>query len=311
MSAFPPPTASLVSGIKIAVVLLVPLVAVAIITGGDGVLAATMALLSVTTAIFCDLRQQAVLLPGVVLTGFLATAAYGNPVAVVGVVVLACVVAGLMSRVSAGVYGVVPIAASVLALDQPRQSPTGVAIVMAVMCVYVAIVVAVLKVHFDAVPVTWDVAIRHALVMAVACGGATAVAVHYQWPKSYWLVMTLAVVLRPYATESLVKSERRVVGTIAGAIVAAALSPLPRSLQAVFAAACLALLMTYMIEKNYVLQVTFTTPLVIFLVSTGTVDDTLTLDGLRVLYTVGAAVVGGLLSLALARQQIDETAQPA
>lgn len=310
MSAFPPPTKALISGIKVALVLIVPLAAVAMVTDGDGILPATMALLTVTTVIYCDARQKALLLSGAVLTGVLATAAYGHPVAVVSVVVAACLLAGLMSRLSAGVYGVAPIVAAVLGLDEPQQSPLAVALVMSAVCLYVVAVVAVLKVHFDPQPVPWDVAVRHAVVMAVACGSTTAVAVHYQWPKSYWLVMTLAVVLRPYAVESLVKTRRRVVGTVAGAIVAAGLSPLSRSLQLLFAAVCMALLLAYIIEKNYVLQVTFTTPLVIFLVSTGAVDDTLSLDGLRVLYTVGAAVIGGVVSLALARQQIHAPAQP-
>jgi uncharacterized membrane protein YccC len=144
--------------------------------------------------------------------------------------------------------------------------------------------------------------------MAVACGSATAIAVHYDWPKAYWLVMTLAIVLRPYAAESLTMNRRRVIGTLAGAILAALLSPLPRPVLLLSAAVCMALTLAYLLEKNYVLQVTFMTPMVIFLISSGSVTDTLSLDALRVLYTLGAAVLGGLVSLALVRQADDHTA---
>lgn len=305
-----PPTRAMLTGAKIAGVLIVPLVAAVLLAGGGAILAATMGLLTVTAVVFCDLRQSALLLAGVALTGLLATASYGHPVAVVSVVVATCLLAGLMSRFSAGVYGVAPIVASVLALSPPQQSPWAVAAVIAAVGIYVVVVVTLLKVHLDPQPVPWEVAVRHAVVMAVACGGAAAVAVHYLWPKSYWLVMTLAIVLRPYATESLVKNRRRVVGTLVGAVVAAALSPLPRPLQVVFAALCLTLVLAYAMEQNYVLQVTFSTPLVVFLVSSGAVDDTLSMDGLRVLYTVGAAVIGGVVSLALARDATPASSGP-
>ncbi len=301
MSAFPPPKKALLTGLKITVVVLVPLIAAGLIVGGRAILPAVMGLLCVTFVPYCSTRQSVVLSVSLALTGALASASYGNPVAVVTVVVVVCLAAGLLSRFSAGVYGAGPIVAAVLGLDPPKNQPITVALVMLAVSAFAILVVGLLKVHIDRAPVPFDVAVRHALVMAVACGATTAVAVHYQWPKSYWLVMTLAIVLRPYAIDSLVKNRQRVVGTIAGAVVAAALSPLPRPAQVLFAAICMALMFAYLTEKNYVLQVTFMTPMVVFLVSTGSVDDTLSMDGLRVLYTVGACVVGGLVSLALIR----------
>jgi uncharacterized membrane protein YccC len=226
----------------------------------------------------------------------------------VSLVTLSCLIAGLLSRLSAGVYGLAPIIAAVLALNEPQTSALTAAVVMAAVSLYVVVVVALLKIHVDPQPVPWDVAVRHAAVMAIACGATTAVAVHYEWPKAYWLVMTLAIVLRPYAVDSLERNRHRLIGTLAGATLAAVLSPLPRPILLVSAAICMTLTMAYLLEKNYVLQVTFMTPMVIFLISSGSVDDTLSLDGLRVIYTLGAAVVGGLVSLALVRQADDETA---
>jgi hypothetical protein len=260
-----------------------------------------MALLSVTFSPYCSSRQTIALSAALVLVGGLATAVNGNPVAVVAVVVASCLLAGLSSRLSAGVFGVAPVVAAVLGMDPPRNPTLTVMAVMAAVSLYVLVVVRLLKVHLDRDPVPFDVAIRHAVVMAVACGSATAVALYYDLPKGYWLVMTLAIVLRPYAVDSLAKNRQRIVGTIAGAVVAAAMSPLPRPMQVVFAAICMTLMFAYATLGDYVLQVTFMTPMVVFLISTGAVDDTLSIDGLRVLYTVGACVAGGLVSMALVR----------
>ncbi|MCU0277472.1 MAG: FUSC family protein [Candidatus Nanopelagicales bacterium] len=301
MSAFPPPTKALTAAVKITVVVLVPLVVAVLVLGGRAVVPATMALLSVTFAPYCSSRQTIALSAALVLVGGLATAVNGNPVAVVAVVVASCLLAGLSSRLSAGVFGVAPVVAAVLGMDPPRNPTLTVMAVMAAVSLYVLVVVRLLKVHLDRDPVPFDVAIRHAVVMAVACGSATAVALYYDLPKGYWLVMTLAIVLRPYAVDSLAKNRQRIVGTIAGAVVAAAMSPLPRPMQVVFAAICMTLMFAYATLGDYVLQVTFMTPMVVFLISTGAVDDTLSIDGLRVLYTVGACVAGGLVSMALVR----------
>lgn len=101
MSAFPPAWASVATGSKVAVVLFVPLIAAALIVGGDAILPAVMGLLTITAVPFCTTRQSAILIAGAVLTGYLATLAYGNPLAVVSLVTLSCIVAGLMSRLSA------------------------------------------------------------------------------------------------------------------------------------------------------------------------------------------------------------------
>ena len=298
---FPPPTHLLPTALKITAVVLVPLIVVSWVVGGKAVLPGVLALLSVAFVPYCTTRQAIGMCLALVAVGTVGTAAYGHDLAVIALVVVTCLGAGLLSRFSAGVFGVGPIVAAVAGLDTPKNPPLTVALVMAVVCAYVILVVHLTKVHIDPAPVPFDVATRHAAVMAVACGTATAIALYFDMPKSYWLVMTLAIVLRPYAMDSLVKNRRRIIGTVAGALIAVLLSPLPRSWQMLMAAICMTLMFAYMVQKDYVLQVTFMTPMVIFLVSSGSVDDTFYLDGLRVLYTVGACVAGGLVSMALVR----------
>ena len=86
-----------------------------------------------------------------------------------------------------------------------------------------------------------------------------------------------------------------------GAVLAAGLSPVPHSIQLFLAGVSMVLLIAYALEKDYVLQVTFTTVMLVMLISTGTTDDALEIDGLRVLYTLSASVIGGALALLLVR----------
>lgn len=310
MSSWVPTKKALSTGLILAVVILAPLFGVAYVVGGKGVLAAAMGVMAAAVVPFATFRQTLFLVPALAVAGATAAWAHGNPVAVVSVVVISCLLAGTLSVLSAGIFGVAPIVVAVLALDgADGVSPTQVGLIMLVVGAYVTAVVWILKLHRPPQPIPLVVAVRHALVMAVACGVTTAVAVHFDWPRSYWLVMTMAIVLRPYAQESWQRTRERTIGTVLGAIVAALMSPLPRPWQILFAAFCMMLMFAYLTMGKYALQVTFMTPMVVFLVSSGKVDSTLSLDGLRVLYTISACVIGGLLAMVLARDPAMEAAE--
>lgn len=303
VSTFPPPRKDLLVAGKVTVVLFIPVAAVVVLLGAGAVLPAAMGLLGVSFVPYFSVRGALALSAMLCLVGAAATAANGHGMAVVAVVVCACLLAGLLSRVSGGVYAVAPSVAAVLGLYPTTPfTPLGTAAIMMAVSAYTILVVHMVKIRLDREPVPSEVAIRHAVVMAAGCGAATAVAVHYQLPRSYWLVMTLAIVLRPYAGDSLAKNRQRVVGTILGAAVAAVLSPLPQSLHVLLSAVSMMLMLAYMVRRDYVLQVTFLTPTVIFMVSSDTTASTLTMDWLRVVYTIGAAIVGALVAQALVRE---------
>lgn len=296
----------MITAAKLTVVLLLPIAVALLVFGARAVLPALMGTLAVAVVPYCSVKQALPLIFGLALTGTLATAAYGNVVAVVALVVVACLAAGVLGRISAGVFGMAPIVASVMSLQPPSMPPWEAGLIMLAAGLYVEIAVLLMKVHMAADPVPLKVALRHAVVMAVACGATAAVAVVYAWPHAYWLVMTLAIVLRPYMADSLQRNRQRIVGTVLGAVIALVLSPVPHQWQLLLAAVCMCLMLAYLIEKDYTLQVTFLTPMVIFLVSTGTMSDTLSIGELRVLYTASACIVGGLLAMLLARQQVDD-----
>jgi len=71
---------------------------------------------------------------------------------------------------------------------------------------------------------SWDSAVlRHALRVAVTAGIAAAVTRSFDIERGYWLTLTVVVVLQPYTSATLQRGMQRVVGTVAGAIVAALL----------------------------------------------------------------------------------------
>ena len=301
VAAFPPPKHALYVGVKLTVVLLIPLLAVSYVIGGKALIPAVMGFLSAAVVPYCTRWQAVWFVLGLAVIGGVSTLAARTWWAV-PVVMIACLIAGMASRLSAGVYGVAPIVAAILTLDPPKNPAWVVVLVMIAVGAYVTIVITILKLHVAPTRISWEVAVRHGTVQALACGAATGVALFFDWPKAYWLVMTMAIVLRPYMVDSLKRNRQRVIGTLAGAVIAGLLSPLPRWSQLLLAAVCLTLMFAYLIVKDYVLQVAFMTPMVLFLVSSGTVTDTLNLDGLRVLYTVTGCLIAGMLALLLAKQ---------
>jgi uncharacterized membrane protein YccC len=139
---------------------------------------------------------------------------------------------------------------------------------------------------------------RHALRYGgtAAVGEALVMAVHLV--KGYWVLITIAVVLRPYAAMTLQRTILRCGGTMLGAIIAAGvLVVVERSAGLIAIMFVLALLTFSLISLNYGLGVVFLTPMVIVLISTGEPNDW-GLAGHRLLNTLigaGLALLGGYL----------------
>ena len=140
--------------------------------------------------------------------------------------------------------------------------------------------------------------LRHALRVggASAVGEALVLAVHLT--KGYWVLITIAVVLRPYAAITLQRTVLRLAGTMLGAALAAAiLIADDQSVGLILIVFVLTFLTFSLISLNYGLGVVFLTPLVIVLISTGQPGDW-GVAGHRVLDTLigaGLALLGGYL----------------
>ncbi|HEY1988580.1 MAG TPA: FUSC family protein [Acidimicrobiales bacterium] len=140
--------------------------------------------------------------------------------------------------------------------------------------------------------------LRHALRVGGTCavGEALVQAVHLT--KGYWVLITIVVVLRPYAAITLQRTVLRLAGTMLGAAIAAGiLVEVDQSVGLVLILFVLSLLTFSLISLNYGLGVVFLTPLVIVLISTGQPGDW-GVAGHRILNTLiggGLALLGGYL----------------
>lgn len=141
-----------------------------------------------------------------------------------------------------------------------------------------------------------SVVLHHALRLAIITSVAVLVARLMHLNHDYWVTLTAVVILQPYSGATTQKAMQRVVGTILGGIVAAALSALFHSfvavtvLVAIFTALCVALL-----PLNYGAYAVFGTPAFVLLAESSVGDWHLA--GIRIINTL----IGGTLALVGAR----------
>ena len=151
-------------------------------------------------------------------------------------------------------------------------------------------------------PVERSVAIGYGIALALSTGIATFIAARY-FPGSTgaWVILTILLVMKPRPTDMWRTARHRVGGTLAGALMAAALvvgmdavglslSTWSTALGAVF----LVFALSFIRVRPYWQYVALLTPAIILLKSSG--DDTLNLDAQRVLMTI----IGTLVALAFA-----------
>jgi uncharacterized membrane protein YccC len=137
-----------------------------------------------------------------------------------------------------------------------------------------------------------SVVLQHALRVAIVTSVAVLVTALLHLNHGYWVTLTAVVILQPYTGATTQKAFQRVLGTILGGIVAAALSALFQSsiavfgLVALFTALCVALL-----PLNYGAYAVFGTPAFVLLAEASAGDWHLA--GVRILNTL----IGGALAL--------------
>jgi hypothetical protein len=243
------------------------------------------------------------------LTGAVATALLGQPVPAACFAALACLVAAPGNIWHNNLLGAIPTVAAVyttLLIDaEPVETLAG-------LLVGGAAAVGLMARRpgsGELAGVPERVAWRHAAAMALTVGVVVYVMSALAEPWGYVLPMTLTLVLRPFGGETLPMARQRVLGTLVGAVLAAALvATLPLQFQLLLQACLLFLLLAYSTLGRYTLYVIFVTPFVIFL---GGRAEAYTAEvGLqRVVATLAAAVLAGLIALWLARADRADTAE--
>lgn len=235
------------------------------------------------------------------LTGAVATALLGQPVPAACFAALACLVAAPGNIWHNNLLGAIPTVAAVyttLLIDaEPVETLGGLLLGGAA----AVALMARRPGSGDLAGVPERVAWRHAAAMAITVGGVVYVMSVLEEPWGYVLPMTLTLVLRPFAGETLPMARQRVLGTLIGAVLAGAMvAVLPLWSLLVVQACLLFLLLAYSMLGRYALYVIFVTPFVIFL---GGRAEAYTAEvGLqRVIATLAGAVLAGLIALWLAR----------
>jgi hypothetical protein len=151
-------------------------------------------------------------------------------------------------------------------------------------------------------PVERSVAIGYGIALAASTGLATFVAARY-FPGSTgaWVILTILLVMKPRSTDMWRTARHRVGGTLLGAVMAGGLvlgmsvAGIPlESWALILGAVFLILALSVLRVQPYWQFVTFLTPAIILLKSSG--DDTLRLDGQRVVMTL----IGTLMALGFA-----------
>ncbi len=105
---------------------------------------------------------------------------------------------------------------------------------------------------------------RHGLRFGVASAAAVAVYTLFALPIGYWITLTVSVILRPSAGESLSRTGQRVLGTVLGGILAIVLATcFPHPLMLVLLLVPLTLVMMAVLPVNYGLFVFFLTPWIV------------------------------------------------
>lgn len=144
--------------------------------------------------------------------------------------------------------------------------------------------------------------VRHALRVGIACTVAVVIAALVHLDYAYWVILTVYLLLQPYHSATVTRTIQRGLGTVAGALVAAALVwlvPDPRVLIPITIA--FAALGASMLQLNFGLFSLFVTPT--FVLLAGIQASNFALVEIRVAYTMLGGVLAVLASTLLWRSR--------
>jgi len=286
---------------KIAVIVLIPVALAGWAVGVGGViLSLLVVVITVSQAVVTRGPTQSlfVLLIGVVAA--LGPVAHQRPIGVAVVVGLAAILSYPGNLASAGLLALAPVVALLEGIGEIGLASWQALIISLLVGAYVLVVVRIMRVRLPAHPTSRSLAARHAAALAISCVGFAYVVAHHNFPHGYWVIATLAVVLRPSTNESRNVARTRIVGTVVGALIAVVVAvTLPQSLAVVASGVMVWLLVGYTLARRTLAAVVTTSVLIITVVSASVSGDTVAIAGQRLLWTFVGATVAVVLGLFL------------
>jgi hypothetical protein len=294
-----PPTPVLRKAIPIAVILLLP-VLVAGLLGGVGI--AIVSMLAVAVAVgqapLTRGATQSLFVIAIAVVAAVGTLTFGHPLTIAIVVALSALLAYPGNRASAGLLSMAPVLVVLEGLGVVKVGWVAAFFASLLVGIYVVLVVRLRRLRMTPQPVGAGLAARHAIALAVLTGFAAWMVTVRDLPHGYWVIVTLAVVLRPSISESSAMVRDRIVGTVIGSLIAVLAGVfLPQGVAWVVVGLALWLDLGYRLVHRTVGAAIATTVLVIVMVAPSSDGGTWTTAGERLAWTlVGAAlaVVAGL-----------------
>jgi uncharacterized membrane protein YccC len=145
----------------------------------------------------------------------------------------------------------------------------------------------------DFTPQLDSVLVRHAIRMALLTMAAVAVYKYFDIERGYWIALTILVVLQPDYGATRKRAGQRILGTLAGAIVASGLLWIKLPAAVLLSLATLtAFCFAYLVRKNYRVAVFFVT-IMLVLITESAMPVTIRLPLMR----LGATLAGGTVAL--------------
>jgi hypothetical protein len=228
----------------------------------------------------------------------LGAAVYGQPWLSGAAVALMVLVTAPATAYSAGILMLAPLLTMLFAVTD-RGFPWWLAGLWGIVGGLVGLGIAALMGFGKAPPspLPWELAWRHAVVLAIAVGISLVAAELLATEHAYWVAVTMLVALRPVPGERMSYAIQRIWGTLAGSLLALLTVWLvPSGWLMIAAFGYLVALAAYAMSGNYFMQTLFLTPmLMIFLTSGADKEATIELTLGRVYYTI----IGVLLAAAL------------
>lgn len=235
-----------------------------------------------------------------------AAAAAGRAVLVGCIVAGACVLAGLADRWSAGLLMLAPVTAAIAGSQRSALSWPVLGGWVLAGALYGVTTVSLLHTHLHPRALSAGRAALHAVMLATLCGTAAGLATALRLPHGYWIVLTLAVVLRPVVQESARRAVQRVAGTLLGVLIPIPLVLfLPRPAVVTIAAACVPGSVSYLFAGQYTRQTVLLTVAIVILASGASRASTLAAGEFRLAWTIVGAAVAAIAASTLWRIERD------
>lgn len=254
--------------------------------------------------------DRALLVGLAVAAAVLGLASGGRPLAAASVVAVVSLLQAPLGRRTPGGGAMVPVLAAVAASTGLPDERWTTALALVVGAGTIMATTTVLGIRTTASPVPAALAWRHAAALAVTAALALGLVMEQQVSHGYWLVLTLALVLRPARDETRTLARDRVVGTVVGlAAGVAAVVLLPTWVLLALAAPCVLLTAAWGMAGDSRRATAYAAPLLVLIGSSGLAGSGVALALERTLFTL--AGVGLAAAVALALEVVDRRSAPA